>query len=155
MGKLGKSIQAGLWLSQYWKLLTTTNNYKPPPASCSHLFGSFLAPPRYSHSVVYLERQCPPLSALFLFFLSFRVIQTLYLHRNSLTLWSGPCRSLNRTSPSALSLLLWVWLSPPRACQFELKAVCAGLPLSFYCCISYEMSRQKGSEMKQGLTGLS
>lgn len=30
MGKLGKSIQAGLWLTQYWKL-TTTNSCKPPP----------------------------------------------------------------------------------------------------------------------------
>lgn len=58
MGKLGKSIQAGLWL-WYWKLLTTTNSSKLPPASCCRLFGSFLAPPRHSHSVVYVERQCP------------------------------------------------------------------------------------------------
>lgn len=136
MGKLGKSIQAGLclWFStgSYWLLPTTINLLCFLLTSIWELPG----PTRHYHSAVCLERQCPPLSALFLFFLSFRVIQTLYLHRNSLTLWSkldsphrpsGPCHSFNCTSPSALSLLLRVWLSPPRACQFELEAVCAGI----------------------------
>lgn len=64
-----------------------------------------------------------------------RWFQMLYLHRNSLALWSkvvSPHR-LSSVAPSNAPHLRpclsswWVWLSPLRAHRFELEAACGGI----------------------------